>query len=80
MFTPSASGPSVFGRKSIPTLELAEGVVDCLKVTLFQIEKELPKNKTLPLKLRLEIESALRPHGETLKRLGVEVAFSPFYQ
>jgi hypothetical protein len=60
--------------------ELAEGVVDCLKATLIKVEKELSKNKTLPLKLRLEIESILRSHIETVKRMGLEVAFSPFYQ
>lgn len=60
--------------------ELAKGVVDCLKATLFKIEKELPKKKTLPLKLTLEIETTLRLHREALKRLGVEVDFSPFYQ
>jgi len=65
---------------NVENSELAEGVVDCLKATLFKIEKELSKNKTLPLMLRLEIESALKRHRETVKRIGVEVAFSPFYQ
>jgi hypothetical protein len=60
--------------------ELAKGVIDCLKTTLFKIEKELSKNKTLPLMLKLEIESALQRHRETVKRMGLEVTFSPFYQ
>ncbi len=60
--------------------ELAEGVADCLKATLPKIGKELSKKKTLPLMLRLEIESALKRHQETVKRMGLEIAFSPFCQ
>ncbi|MFB3885823.1 MAG: hypothetical protein ACE144_11400 [Thermodesulfobacteriota bacterium] len=60
--------------------ELAEGVVDCLRAALSKIEKELSKNKTLPLKLRLEIESIVRSHIETVKRMGLESVFSPFCQ
>ncbi len=71
---------TLFFNGNAESSELAEGVVDCLKATLFKIEKELSKNKPLSSMLRLEIESVLKRHRETVKRMGLETAFSPFYQ
>jgi len=58
----------------------AKGIIQCLYVTLVQLQKELPKNKTLSLRLKAEIDSSLKPHRETLKRLGVDADLSSFYQ
>jgi len=49
-----------------------EGIADCLQATLSHVEEELPKSKTLPLKLRAEIETSLEPYRETIRRLGLE--------
>jgi hypothetical protein len=51
--------------------EFAKGILECLNTTLLFLEKELPKNKMLSLKLKAEIKSALELHGDTLKRLGL---------
>ena len=60
--------------------DLAQGILECLRITLLQLAKELPKNKILSLKLRAEIESSLKPYQETVKRLGIDAAFSSFFQ
>ena len=52
--------------------DFAKGIVECLVTTLSRLEKELPKDKILPLKLKAGIESSLEQHREVLKRLGVE--------
>jgi len=51
--------------------DFTSGIVQGLVSTLSHLEKELPKDKILPLKLRAGIESSLGQHGEALKRLGV---------
>jgi len=58
----------------------AKGITVCLHATLVQLQKELPKNKTLSLRLRAEIDSSLKPHRETLKRLGVDAEISSLLQ
>jgi len=60
--------------------DFAQGILECLRSTLFQLAKELPKNKIFSSKLRAEIESSLRPHRETLKRLGVDSEISSLFQ
>ena len=52
--------------------DFTKGIVECLVATLSRLEKELPKDKILPLKLKAGIESSLEQHREVLKRLGVE--------
>ena len=51
--------------------EFAKGILDCLNTTLALLEKELPKNKMLSLKLGAEIKSSLELHSDALKRLGL---------
>lgn len=60
--------------------DFAKGMVEGLHSTLLLLEKELPKEKMLPLKLKAEIASSLEPHSETLKRLGVDTLLSSFFQ
>jgi hypothetical protein len=52
--------------------DFTKGIVECLVAALSRLEKELPKDKILPLKLKAGIESSLDQHREVLKRLGVE--------
>lgn len=52
--------------------DFTKGIVECLVATLSLLEKELPKDKILPLKLKAGIESSLEQYSEALKRLGVE--------
>jgi hypothetical protein len=56
--------------------EFAKGILECLSTTLMLLEKELPKNKMLSLKLGAEIRSAWEPHSDTLRRLGLAEVFS----
>ena len=58
--------------------DFSKGIGECLQVTLSHLEKELPKNKMFPLKLRTEIESSLEPYRETMKRLGVNSVLPSF--
>ena len=51
--------------------EFTKGILDCLNTTLILLEKELPKNKMLSLKLGAQIKSSLELHSDTLKRLGL---------
>jgi hypothetical protein len=51
--------------------EFTKGILECLNTTLILLEKELPKNKMLSLKLGAEIRSSLELHSDTLKRLGL---------
>jgi hypothetical protein len=55
--------------------EFAKGIIECLRASLPHLEKEFPKNKMFPLKLRAEIESSLEQHKETMKRWGIDTAF-----
>jgi len=60
--------------------DFTKGIVECLVSTLSLLEKELPKEKILPLKLKAGIESSLEQHNEALKRLGVEAATSSIFK
>lgn len=55
--------------------DFAKGIIECLRASLPHLEKEFPKNKMFPLKLRAEIESSLELHKEAMKRLGIETTF-----
>ena len=48
--------------------------------TLSHLEKELPKEKMLPLKLKAGIESSLEQYSEALKRLGAEAITSSIFK
>jgi len=59
--------------------EFTKGILECLNTTLLLLEKELPKNKMVSLKLIAGIKFSLEQHTEAFKRLGVDaVAFSIF--
>jgi hypothetical protein len=60
--------------------EFAKGIVECLVATLSRLEKELPKDKMLPLKLKAGIESSLEQHSEVLKRLRVDAITSSIFK
>ena len=60
--------------------DFTKGIVECLVTTLSHLEKELPKEKMLPLKLKAGIESSLEQHTEALKRLGVEAITSSIFK
>ena len=60
--------------------DFTKGIVECLVATLSRLEKELPKDKILPLKLKAGIESSLEQHREALKRLGVEPITSSIFK
>ena len=59
---------------------LTKGVVECLVETLSGLERELPKDKILPLKLKAGIESSLAEHSEALNRLGVHTITSSIFR
>lgn len=60
--------------------DFTTGMVEGLVSTLSRLEKELPKDKMLPLKLKAGIESSLERHGEALKRLGVQTITSSIFK
>jgi hypothetical protein len=60
--------------------DFAKGIVECLVETLRGLEKELPKDKMLLLKLKAGIESSLEQNGEALKRLGVDAITSSIFK
>lgn len=60
--------------------DFSKGIVECLVGTLSLLEKELPKDKILPLKLKARIESSLEQYHEALKRLGVEAIPSSIFK
>jgi hypothetical protein len=51
--------------------DFTKGIVECLVETVSGLEKELPKDRILSLKLKAGIESSLEQNSEALKRLGV---------
>ena len=51
--------------------EFTKGILECLNTTLVLLEKELPKNEMLSLKLEAEVKSTLELHSDTLRRLGL---------
>ena len=55
--------------------DFARGILECLRASLPHLEKEFPKNRMLPLKLRAEIESSLEVHKEAMKRWGIDTTF-----
>jgi hypothetical protein len=55
--------------------DFAKGVLECLRASLPHLEREFPKNKMFPLKLRAEIENYLELHGEAMKRFGIDTTF-----
>jgi hypothetical protein len=60
--------------------DFAKGIIACLMTALSHLEKELPKDKILPLKLKTGIESSLEQHRETLKRFGVDAITSSIFR
>jgi hypothetical protein len=60
--------------------DFTKGIVEGLVATLSRLEKELPKDKILPLKLKAGIESSLERHNEVLKQLGVEPITSSIFK
>jgi hypothetical protein len=60
--------------------DFTKGIVECLVATLSRVEKELPMDKILPLKLKAGIESSLEQHSEALKRLGVDALTSSIFK
>ena len=60
--------------------DFTKGIVECLVATLSLLEKELPKDKILPLKLKAGIESSLEQYSEALKRLGAEAITSSIFK
>jgi hypothetical protein len=60
--------------------DFAKGMIECLRSALFQLAKELPKNKLFSSQLKGEIISTLKSHQETVKRLGIEAALSSIFQ
>lgn len=55
--------------------DFARGILECLRASLPHLEKEFPKNRMFPLKLRAEIESSLEVPKEAMKRLGIDTTF-----
>ena len=55
--------------------DFAKGVLECLRASLPHLEKEFPRNKMLPIKLRAEIENSLELHAEAMKRFGIDTTF-----
>src|SRR4030043_412786 len=60
--------------------DFTRGIGECLVTTLSHLEKELPKEKMLPLKLKAGIEASLAQHSEALKRLEVEATTSLIFK
>ncbi|MGQ9647630.1 MAG: DUF4388 domain-containing protein [Thermodesulfobacteriota bacterium] len=60
--------------------DFARGILECLRSSLPHLEKEFPKNRMFPLKLRAEIESSLEYHKDAMKVLGIDANLSTFFQ
>ena len=60
--------------------DFAKGILECLRASLPHLEKESPKNRMFPLKMRAEIESILEYHKDSMKVLGIDTDFSSFFQ
>ena len=60
--------------------DFTRGIVEGLAGAMSRLEKELPKDKILPLKLKAGIESSLERHVEALKRLGVHAITSSIFK
>ncbi len=64
----------------VPRKDFINGVGQCLRDALSEVEKELPKNKMLSLKWKAELESSFEAHRAAMSRLGVDVVFSSLFQ
>jgi hypothetical protein len=60
--------------------DFAKGVLECLRGCLPHLEKEFPRNRMFPVKLRAEIENSLELHSEAMKRLGFDSVLASFFQ
>jgi len=60
--------------------DFAKGVLECLRASLPHLEKEFPKNRMFPLKLRAEIESSLEYHKGAMKVLGIDAVLATFFE
>jgi hypothetical protein len=60
--------------------DFAKGILECLRGSLPHLEKESPKNRMFPLKMRAEIEAILEYHKDAMKVLGIDTDFSSFFQ
>jgi hypothetical protein len=60
--------------------DFAKGILECLRASLPHLEKEFPKNRMFPLKLRAEIESSLEYHKGAMKVLGIDADLAAFFQ
>ncbi len=60
--------------------DFAKGIIECLRSSLPHLEKEFPKNRMFPLKLRAEIESSLEYHKDAMKVLGIDTDLTTFIQ
>jgi len=60
--------------------EFARGILECLRACLPHLEKEFPRNRMFPVKLRAEIENSLELHTEAMKRLGFDSVLASFFQ
>ncbi len=60
--------------------DFAKGILECLRSSLPHLEKEFPKNRMFPLKLRAEIESCLEYHKDGMKVLGIDSELASFFQ
>ncbi len=60
--------------------DFAKGILECLRASLPHLEKEFPKNRMFPLKLRAEIETSLEYHKDAMKVLGIDADLTTFFQ
>jgi hypothetical protein len=71
---------SILFTGEAPRGDFIKGIGECLRTAVSYLEKELPKDKILPLKLKAGIESSLEKYSEALKRLGVEAITSSIFK
>ena len=56
------------------------GIEESLKLTLSLLEREITRDKLLPLKVKGEIDLSLETHSEAMKRSGVDSLFHPIFK
>ncbi len=59
--------------------EFAVAVADCLNLTLSLLQKELPKNFSLPVTLKGEIEASFKHYQELIKQSGLQFVVPTSY-
>jgi hypothetical protein len=59
--------------------DFAVAVADCLNLTLSLLQKELPKNFSLPVTLKGEIEASFKHYQELIKRSGLQFVVPTSY-